>query len=131
MSTCRKCQKTIVFAVVSNRDGRPPSRMPLDPVPSEDGNVAVYRDAAGGLVGRVLGKGEKAAGYQRLFMPHFATCKPQDVAEPASLPPGVTSLAKWRKAASGHAAARRNRRGRGRRPGPPISGIRIDPGRQS
>ena len=121
MSACRKCGKAIVFAVVDNKEGKPPSRMPLDPVPTADGNVAVNRDVTGRLIGHVLSKGEEPLGYQRLFMPHFATCEKRETPPPAETPSnpgakqepsGVTFLDQWRKARSANAAAKRGRRGK-------------------
>lgn len=109
MSTCRECQQPILFAVVSNREGRAPSRMPLDPRPDPAGNVACYRDGTGRLLGRVLGKGQERAGYERVYMPHFATCPARQ--KPAEPPPGVTGLEEWKRARSAHAKAQRNGRG--------------------
>jgi hypothetical protein len=123
MSTCRACGKPIIFAVVSNQAGRPPSRMPLDPRPDPAGNVACYRDVSATLVGHVLTKGEKPPGYQRLYMPHFATCEKRQPA--AQLPEGVTGIAAWKAARTAHAKGRRNRRGS--RPAPQITGVRIPP----
>lgn len=137
LATCRECGRPIVFARVSNKTGRPPGRMPLNPDPDPDGNVAVYRDAAGALVARVVGKGGPCLGYERLMMPHFATCEKRAAPSPAGTPsnegakqepPGVTSLDAWRKALAARGRAARNRRGR--RQAPEITGVRIDPGRQ-
>jgi hypothetical protein len=132
LAVCRKCGKPITFAVVANNAGKPPSRMPLDPTPNPDGNVAVYKDATGSLVGRVVGKGGDHLGYERLMMPHFATCPEREAGAakgqlPETRPEGVTFLAEFRKAKSAQAKAKRNRRGR--RPPPQITGIRI-PGRK-
>ena len=97
-ATCRICQDPIIFALVGNREGRPPSRMPLNPQPDPAGNVAVYRDAQRTLVGRVLGKDDHVLGYERLMMPHFATCaKPEPPAKPPPLPDGVASIDTYRK----------------------------------
>jgi hypothetical protein len=123
MSTCRACGERIVFAVVGNKQGRPPSRMPLNPDPDPAGNVAVYKEATGALVGRVLGKDKQPLGYERLMMPHFATCPKRS--QPQQLPQNVTQLDAWRKAAAAHGRAQRQRRGK--RPAPPITGIRINP----
>lgn len=48
--------------------------MPIDPTPNPDGNVAAYRDGTGRWRARVLRAGEQPAGYERRYMPHFATC---------------------------------------------------------
>ena len=124
MGYCRECRQPILFATVTNKEGRPPSRMPLDPDPDPAGNVAVYRDETRRLVGRVLGKDARPAGYERLFMPHFATCPKRKEAAPVT-PPGVTSLGEWRKARAAHAKGKRNQRGK--RPGKPITGYVIQP----
>jgi len=116
------CGAAIVFAAVGNSQGRRPARMPLNVRQDPAGNVAVYRDAAGSLVGRVLGKDAAAVGYERLYMPHAATCRK----ETAGPPPGVTSLDAWREAAA--RKAKEGRRRRGKRRAPEITGIRIDPG---
>ena len=99
LSRCRQCGEPIIFALVGNQQGKPASRMPLNPAPDPAGNVACYRNAAYTLVGRVLGK-KQALGYERVYMPHFATCKkpvgkrPENSpAEPT--PKGVTSLNEW------------------------------------
>lgn len=103
---CEKCKRPIGFALVSNREGRPPSRMPLDPQPDPAGNVAVYRDGSGTLVGRVLGKDGRPLGYERLMMPHFATCPVLLAGQAAkqaahddtrSMPEGVVSLSEWKR----------------------------------
>lgn len=128
LSVCRACRKPIVFAVVANKAGRPPGKMPLNPRPDPDGNVAAYQDVTGSLVGRVVGKGGDHLGYERIYMPHAATCEKRDPPAPPAPPEGVTFLDQWRKARSASAIAGRNRRGR--RPAPPVTGIRVDPGRQ-
>jgi hypothetical protein len=116
MSYCRECQQPILFAVVSNKQGKPPSRMPLNHKPDPAGNVACYRDGTGTMVGRVLGKGQERVGYERVYMPHFATCAKRagkaSANMPADMPPGVTGLDEWKRARTEQAKGRRNRRGR-------------------
>ena len=110
--TCRRCGRPVIFAVVSNKQGKPHSRMPLDPKPDPGGNVAVMQDVTGTLVGRVLGK-SAALGYETVHMPHFptTTCKlPEPALVPA--PEGVTFLDAWRTARAANAKGKRNRRGR-------------------
>ena len=132
LAVCRECGKPVVFARVSNKAGKPPGRMPLNPDPDPAGNVAVYRDVAGALVARVVGKGGPCLGYERLMMPHFATCEKRDTSltsgSKTGTPPGVTSLDVWREAIAARGRPARNRRGR--RPAPKVTGIRINPGRQ-
>lgn len=69
-----QCAQPIVFAVVASQRGKP-SRMPLDPDPNPEGNVACFRDGGGRLVGRVLAKDQQPVAYEKRYMPHFATCK--------------------------------------------------------
>jgi hypothetical protein len=130
-ATCRQCRQPVLFVVVSNKEGRPPSRMPVDPAPDPAGNVAVHKDVTGTLVGRVLGN-SAPLGYERVHMPHFptTTCQPvhpqvEEARRAAELPEGVTQIAAWKKARAAHAATRRT--ARGRRPGPQVTGIRIPP----
>lgn len=115
--TCRRCGRPVIFAIVSNKQGKPRSRMPLDPKPDPGGNVAVMQDVTGTLVGRVLGK-SAALGYEAVHMPHFpgTTCK---LPEPVPVPEGVTFIDAWRKAraASGKAKRRRGKPAQPIRPG--------------
>lgn len=66
---CGRCGRPIVWA-------RTPTgkRMPLDPDPCDDGNVAAYRDGLDRVQARVLTKDEEPKSYERRRMPHFATC---------------------------------------------------------
>jgi hypothetical protein len=76
--------------------------MPLNPHPDPGGNVAAYKDHTGTVRCRTLGKGQQAAGFERIYMPHAATCE----------------KAKERKAQRGQwtaALAQRNRQGRQKR----------------
>lgn len=41
---------------------------------SDARNVAAYQDPTGRWLARVLKRGEEPLGYERRFMPHFATC---------------------------------------------------------
>jgi hypothetical protein len=104
-----KCDAPIIFVVISNQVGRKPKLMPLDASPDPGGNVAVYCDQAGTWRGRVLGKGQQAASYERVYCPHFATCK-----DPAAHRRRQRDAVKAAQAA--HNARLRNRRGR--RPAP-------------
>lgn len=132
-SICRACGKPIIFAVVGNKEARRPSRMPLDPQPDPEGNVAVYRDASRRLTGRVLGKDDAPLGYERLMMPHFATCTGRGSKgsgkvtpiKPPELPENVTSLSRWKQAQAEH--HKQQRRSRSRPRPKPITGIRIPP----
>lgn len=77
---CESCSAAgaeawIVFATVSNNQGKKPSKMPLDAEPNDKGNVAAFRDVTKRLMGRVLTGDQQPAAYEQRFMPHFATCK--------------------------------------------------------
>ena len=76
MTRCDLCGARIVFArTLASETGTGGKRMPLDPEPNPDGNVAVRRLDRRRLVARVLGKGESHDIYaEQLYMPHFATC---------------------------------------------------------
>jgi hypothetical protein len=91
---CTRCGKPVIFAVVSNKQGRPRSRMPLDPRPDPGGNVAVMQDVTGTLVGRVLGKAV-AMGYEAVHMPHFptTTCGRLPAMETVTI--GDVTLSQW------------------------------------
>lgn len=136
LSTCRACGKPVTFALVANKAGTPPKRMPLNVRPDPDGNVAAYKDATGTLIGRVVGKGGEHLGYERLMMPHFATCEKRAAPSPAETPsnrgakqepPGVTFLDRYRAAKTAAGKAARNRRGRRQQA---VTGVRVDLRRQ-
>ena len=69
MSTCRRCHAEIVWATTDT--GRP---MPLDPLPTTDGNLAVHRDLAGDLHARLLRTGQTPDPEEHRGTAHFATC---------------------------------------------------------
>jgi len=48
----------------------------VDPAPTPDGNTAVYRDAHGVLRSRRISADQPALPWERVMMPHAATCKP-------------------------------------------------------
>ena len=70
MNGCDSCTAAIVWAVTQDRK----RRMPLNAEPDDAGNVAAYHDQTGRLIARVLRKNEEPHGYERRYMPHFATC---------------------------------------------------------
>lgn len=69
---CRWCPAMVMW--VASTKGRP---MPLDPMPTVDGNVIIERNGTG-VRARVLTKAELAQGQLGLRPPrrkaHFATC---------------------------------------------------------
>lgn len=83
LAPCRRCGAVLLWAWADN--GR---RMPLDPTEPEAGdrraNVATYRDATGRLRARVVSHDYRVAGYERLRVPHRATCPPMVAADAAA-----------------------------------------------
>ncbi|GAA0189681.1 hypothetical protein GCM10008944_01370 [Cytobacillus oceanisediminis] len=69
MSRARCCRRPVKYVLLPTG-----KRMPVDPVPDEDGNVAA-RLVGRQLTGHVLRRGEDVPdGWQR-FMPHQALCE--------------------------------------------------------
>lgn len=66
---CSSCKADIMWARTSHG-----KRMPIDPEPRPEGNLAVYRDHMGQIRARTLGEGQEPETYERRAMPHFATC---------------------------------------------------------
>ena len=48
----------------------------VDPAPDPSGNTALHRDARGVLRSRRVSEERPAAPWERVMMPHAATCKP-------------------------------------------------------
>lgn len=67
---CAGCGAQIWFALTTKNA----KLMPLDAAPNPDGNAAVHQDVRGIWMARVLGKGQGPYSYEKLFLPHFATC---------------------------------------------------------
>lgn len=87
--SCRACGQQIRWA--RTRGG---GKIPLDPVPSDSGNVVVVGDLA-----TVLGDHEKALAYaqrsqadETTFYPHHASCPKRSSVPPAAKPPKAESL---------------------------------------
>lgn len=68
MSACRACGAAIRWEKTATND----KAIPLDPAPTEDGNV-VLRDGRAHVLGP-LEKLAAVANDEDLFMPHHATC---------------------------------------------------------
>ncbi len=71
MSVCRSCKAGIGWAVTAAG-----KRMPIDPLPCEDGNVLIGW-VGGERVALVLGPDDRAAAQiagKPLHISHFATC---------------------------------------------------------
>lgn len=76
-AACGECLEPVTWAWTALG-----KRLPLNPAPDPDGNAAAYRDGTGRWCARILRKNEQPLGYERRYMPHFATC-------PARRPPGA------------------------------------------
>lgn len=63
--------------------------------PDPDGNVAVFRDVRGKLISRRVTADRPLLPYERLMMPHIATCKapPRPKPPPRRPPPRATPAA--------------------------------------
>lgn len=91
---CRDCGKPVIFARTEAM-----AWQPLNPEPDEHGNVHAYEVGPGNWLARSVKPGTPAVPPDFLMMPHAATCAGKKAA-PApgrSLPPGVASLAEWRR----------------------------------
>ena len=88
--TCSACHQPVKWALTVNNKW-----IPLDPGPNPDGNQAVHFDHTSTLRTRQLGKDQKPYAYERLHMPHVATCtgpqQPRPRA-PVPVPSNVTPI---------------------------------------
>jgi hypothetical protein len=66
---CGRCPASFVFAITDA--GR---SMPVDVEPDVAGNVAVHVDGAGRVRARVVSKDLPVQPWEKLHLPHFATC---------------------------------------------------------
>lgn len=65
IQTCRSCKAKIIWTVTENG-----KRMPVDPMPCPDGNLALVMLSGGVLESRVV----KGDDRQDLYLSHFTTC---------------------------------------------------------
>lgn len=93
--TCSSCGGEVLWARTVHG-----KRMPLDPAPRADGNLAIYRDHLGRIRVRVLGKSETPEPYETRGVAHFATCPYADRhrAKADGLPGNVIRLDTGRQA---------------------------------
>lgn len=86
MPKCDRCPASIIFVQVRSATGKL-SRMPVNEIPDNTGNVAV----GPGHRGRVVPKGAPIHDSETMYMPHFATCpnykKPKADPKPARVKP--------------------------------------------
>jgi hypothetical protein len=97
--TCDFCGQRLLWATTVYE--RP---IPLDPDPDPDGNQFVYRDATGALRTRQRKKGQQPQAFERIHMPHVATC-----AASRKPPANVTPIIAARSLRRGHRNPRRTR----------------------
>ncbi|MBM9506731.1 hypothetical protein [Actinacidiphila acididurans] len=96
---CWRCQREVLWTVTET--GR---RLAVDPQPSQEGNTAVFRDGAGTYRSRRPTEELPAAPWERMYVPHVATCPKHAEEAPATppvLPPGVADFTAYRRKAKG------------------------------
>lgn len=95
LSICAGCRREVLWTVTDAG-----KRQAVDPEPHTNGNCAVYRDGTGTYRSRRPSEELPLMGWERLHMPHVATCPAQRraaaPARPGTLPPGVSDLAAYR-----------------------------------
>ena len=86
---CRRCQKPVLPARTERGKW-----IALDPKPDPKGNQAAWEDSDGTWKTRQLSPASDPPwGFEKVHMPHVATCKPQEAVVPARpLPPNVTPI---------------------------------------
>lgn len=87
---CRRCQRPVIVARTELRQ----RWFALDPRPDPEGNQVAWQDSDGTWRTRQLSPGADAPwGYERVFMPHVATCPAQQEPDkPRPLPPNVIPI---------------------------------------
>jgi len=97
---CPDCHRPVLFTRTepgaTTAGGK---RLAVDRQPNADGNTAVRRDGLGRYVSRRVTEQQPLRGYERLHMPHPATCPRQQTqpALPLQLPPNVVRLDRARR----------------------------------
>lgn len=74
---CPDCRAPVLWTITEA--GR---RLAVDPTPTEDGNTAAYRDGVGTLRSRRPSEELPLLPYERLYMPHVATCAARSTGQP-------------------------------------------------
>ncbi|MEU8834848.1 hypothetical protein [Streptomyces sp900116325] len=93
-SICTDCRREVLWTVTESG-----KRLAVDPEPDPAGNAAVYRDGLGAHRSRRPSEDLPLMGYERLHVPHIATCQARRQASPTRpgpLPPGVSDLTAYR-----------------------------------
>lgn len=97
---CADCHREVLWTVTESG-----KRLAVDPEPNPDGNAAVYRDGIGTTKSRRPTDEMPLMGWERLHVPHIATCRARRAApapaRPGALPSGVADLATYRKKVQG------------------------------
>ncbi|MBA0053486.1 hypothetical protein E0L36_22180 [Streptomyces sp. AJS327] len=94
---CPQCGEPVVWTVTDA--GR---RLAVNKEPDDDGNTAAYRDGTGTWRSRRPTDELPVARWEKLYMPHVATCEAQvqrRQRRPAVLPPGVADMSAYRRRA--------------------------------
>lgn len=80
---CREpgCGQEIIFGF----NVKTKNHIPLNPRPDPAGNMACYTDGTGTFRARVPTAEDRIDGFERLYMPHAATCAARK--KPATEPP--------------------------------------------
>ncbi|WP_432041456.1 hypothetical protein [Streptomyces cadmiisoli] len=89
-ATCHDCRRPVLWT--TTEAGK---RLAVDPTPDPKGNAAVWRDGTGTLRSRRPTDELPLCGWERLHLPHVATCPTR--VQQLALPAGVTSLAAHRR----------------------------------
>jgi hypothetical protein len=86
---CLRCQKTVLWAKTERGKW-----MALDPEPDPKGNQAAWKDSDGTWKTRQIGKDNPPWGFEKVHMPHVATCKPEAAVVPIkpTLPKNVIPI---------------------------------------
>jgi hypothetical protein len=98
--TCGFCHRPLLWAITVY--DKP---IPLDPDPDPEGNQFVYRDVSGALRARQRKKGQEPQPFERIHMPHVATCTARR--KPSPPPSNVTSITAARSLQRGYRYPRR------------------------
>ena len=101
---CRRCLKPVIWARTEAHN-RP---LPLDPVPDEAGNQAVFRDPNEVWRTRQLTGDDRPYSFETRYMPHVATCSPPaTLTAGRPLPPNVTPISVARSLRDGRSNQRK------------------------
>ncbi|MFI0827204.1 hypothetical protein ACH4Q7_22425 [Streptomyces roseolus] len=99
-SYCADCRRPVLWTITAA--GR---RFAVDPDPDPGGNTAVYRDGTGTRRSRRPSDELPLMSYERLHIPHIATCPgrpaPLPQPRPAVLPQGVADFGAYQRKTKG------------------------------